>query len=304
GSRGGGGDVLGAWAAEADFPVRVHRQENGGKHVAWNRGVEMARGELFVPADSDDAFAPDALERFRRYWLSIPEEERPGFSGVNVLCSDPETGAVVGTPFPASPMISQNLELNYRFRVRGEKWGCLQTRVLREVPFPETDVLRGSYFPESYVWYTLARRYRALCVNDPLRVYYRDAPHSIMTARTAGGFLRRLARNPAARYFFSRWHLCENLDYLRGDTPPPVKTIVEAGASGLLAGRRARRALAAQGLFSPRRNTLGRRLLRTVASPRAVAGRVLWRTGLCRALTVRTDLYRLRFFPTALSCAM
>jgi FkbM family methyltransferase len=299
-------DVLDAYAAEADFPVRVHRQENGGKHVAWNRGVEMARGELFVPADSDDAFAPEALERFRRYWLSIPEKERPGFSGVNVLCRDPETGEIVGTPFPASPMISQNLELTYRFRVRGEKWGCLRTEVLREVPFPETSVLRGSYVPESYLWYTLARQYRALCVNDPLRLYYRDCSNSIMKTRTAGGRLRRLARNPAARYFFSRWHLRENLDYLRSDTGALLKTILEAGASGLLAGRRARREIAAHAAVSrrPRTRRGASRVLRVLASPRAVAGRLLWRTGLCRALTVRTDLYRLRFFPTALSCAM
>jgi FkbM family methyltransferase len=33
-------------------------------------------------------------------------------------------------------------------------------------------------------------------------------------------------------------------------------------------------------------------------------GRLLWRTGLCHAFTIKTDLYRLRFFPTALSCAM
>jgi len=38
--------------------------------------------------------------------------------------------------------------------------------------------------------------------------------------------------------------------------------------------------------------------------PRFLAGRILWRTGLCRRLQITTDLYRLRFFPTALSCAL
>jgi hypothetical protein len=46
------------------------------------------------------------------------------------------------------------------------------------------------------------------------------------------------------------------------------------------------------------------RMLRALQHPRYVAGRLLRETGLCRAFTVRTDLYRLRFFPTARSCAM
>jgi glycosyltransferase involved in cell wall biosynthesis len=245
GSTDGVGDLLRTYAAQAPFPVQLARQENGGKHIAWNRGVALARGELFVPADSDDAFVPEALERFRAHWLSIPEADRPSFSGVNVLCRDPETGEIVGNPFPRSPMVSHNLELAYLLRVRGEKWGCLRTRVLRETPFPAAEVLRGTYVPESYVWYTVARKYRALCVNDALRLYYRDAPNSLMTRRTAGGPLRRLTRNLPARYFFNRWNLCANLDYLKHDRKALFRTIVAAGASGLLAGSRVRRALAA-----------------------------------------------------------
>jgi FkbM family methyltransferase len=38
--------------------------------------------------------------------------------------------------------------------------------------------------------------------------------------------------------------------------------------------------------------------------PRFLTGRILWRTGLCHHFEITTDLYRLRFFPTALSCAL
>jgi FkbM family methyltransferase len=47
-----------------------------------------------------------------------------------------------------------------------------------------------------------------------------------------------------------------------------------------------------------------RRLPPPRLGPRLLAGRILWRTGLCRRLLITTDLYRLRFFPTALSCAL
>jgi hypothetical protein len=41
-----------------------------------------------------------------------------------------------------------------------------------------------------------------------------------------------------------------------------------------------------------------------LGNPRLFAGRFLWPSGLCRAFTVTTELYRLRFVPTALSCAI
>src|ERR1700688_3150194 len=39
------------WSRTADFPIRYIRQTNQGKHVASNRGVAEARGELFITLD-------------------------------------------------------------------------------------------------------------------------------------------------------------------------------------------------------------------------------------------------------------
>ena len=50
--------------------------------------------------------------------------------------------------------------------------------------------------------------------------------------------------------------------------------------------------------------TTAAKLARALRNPRVLVGRFLWRSGLCRAFTITTDLYRLRFFPSALSCAM
>ena len=36
---------------EADFPIRYYYQDNSGKHVAMNKGVQLAQGALFLPAD-------------------------------------------------------------------------------------------------------------------------------------------------------------------------------------------------------------------------------------------------------------
>lgn len=233
GSTDGVGEQLQDYRARAAFPVRVATQPHAGKHVAWNRALMLARGELFVPADSDDRFVPDTLERFGELWLSIPPEERERFSGVNVLCRDARTGAIVGTPFPRSPMVSDNLELVYVHRVTGEKWGCARTDVLREFPFPAAPALRGTQVHESYVWFSLARRYRVLCANEQLRLYYRDTDDSITAQRTAGSLGDRLSRHPGGRYFYKSWHLATNLDYLRRDQKELARTVLDVWVSGL-----------------------------------------------------------------------
>lgn len=86
---------------------------------------------MFVPADSDDEFIPEALEYFAKQWQMIPVEDRKGYSGINVLCKDSKTGGVVGGEYPESPMVSDNLELAYKYKIKGEKWGCIRTGLLK-----------------------------------------------------------------------------------------------------------------------------------------------------------------------------
>lgn len=192
------------WEAEAPFPVRYLWQENQGKHVAFNRAVREARGELFLTLDSDDACVPQALERLRHHWDAIPPEERSQFSAVTALCVDQE-GRLVGDRFPRDIVDSDSLEIAYRYGVSGEKWGFHRTEVLREFSFPEE--LKGVYVPEVLAWTRIARRYRTRFVNETLRIYYRDRP-SMVTGQRPG-------KNAAGRRLAHLCALNEQTDYLR-----------------------------------------------------------------------------------------
>ncbi len=116
---------------------------------------------------------PQALERLKQHWDSIPTADRSGFSGVTALCQD-EKGELVGTAFPKSPLDCTAAALEYHFRVKGEKWGCLRADVLRQFPFP--DDVPGHFIPESYIWVQVSRHYQTRHVNEVLRVYWTDAP--------------------------------------------------------------------------------------------------------------------------------
>lgn len=169
GSSDGTAELVEGWQREGVLPIRYFSQPHGHKKVAFNRGVELAQGELFLNLDSDDTCLPQALERFYYHWQSIPAAQRGRFSAVTCLCQD-ETGAVVGDPFPAPVVDSDSLEMRYRYRVRGEKWGFHRTAVLRQFPFP-ADV--PGCVPEDVVWMAIARRYKTRFVNEALRIYYR-----------------------------------------------------------------------------------------------------------------------------------
>lgn len=205
GSTDGTGALINAWRDEANFPIRYFRQDNQGKHVAYNHAVPYAKGRFFLTLDSDDACVPHALERLKHYWDAIPDREKPNFSAVTVLCVD-EVGRIVGDRFPHHITDSDSLELQYRFKVRGEKWGFQRTDVMRDYPFPVPD-RKLSHVPESIVWDRIARKYKTRFVNDPLRIYHTESDHITAAAN--------IRRNAYSFMLGNQTTLNEHIDYLR-----------------------------------------------------------------------------------------
>ncbi|AZY50174.1 glycosyltransferase family 2 protein [Bordetella avium] len=163
------------WQADAAFPIRYLWQENQHKKTAFNLGVREARGEFIVALDSDDELTPSALSVFDRAWRDIPEAQRAGFVAITGLCARPD-GSIVGDRFPADIFDSSAVDMYFRERVGGEKFGCMRTDVLRRFPFPE-DI--AGFVPESLVWWAIARAgYRSRFINQVVRRYH-ESPSSL-----------------------------------------------------------------------------------------------------------------------------
>ncbi|MDM9381274.1 glycosyltransferase family 2 protein [Chlorogloeopsis sp. ULAP01] len=169
-------ELVEQWQEENQFPIRYIYQQNGGLHIALNRGARVAQGELFLQLDSDDSCVPEALERLKYHWDSIPLDKRENFTGVTGLCND-QYGNIVGNLFPYHPIDSDVLEIRYRFKVIGEKWGFNRTDILRQFPYSEE--IRGGYISQNVIWNKIARQYKTRFVNEFLRIYWTDQP-SIM----------------------------------------------------------------------------------------------------------------------------
>ncbi|MCP4284031.1 MAG: glycosyltransferase family 2 protein, partial [Gammaproteobacteria bacterium] len=76
GSDDGTEKLLTRWKSGFNGKVRLFRQENQGKHVAYNLAVREAEGELLVLLDSDDVMLPQALSELAQCWHSIPLSRR------------------------------------------------------------------------------------------------------------------------------------------------------------------------------------------------------------------------------------
>ena len=171
GSTDGTAELVTEWQAEADFTICYVYQENRGKLAAFNRGVQEAKGELFLTLDSDDACVPQALERLKYHWDSIPAEQKDKFSAVTVLCED-QNGKLVGDKFPRDVLDSDSIELYFKHDVKGEKWGFHRTDVLKQFPFPT--VREAKFISEGVVWFAISRRFKTRFVNEILRIYYTE----------------------------------------------------------------------------------------------------------------------------------
>ena len=80
------------------FPIIYKKVPNGGKHRAWNLGVDMASGELFFGCDSDDYLTDDALEIADKIEKTIPLNERDLYAGICGLRGD-KSSQIIGKTF-------------------------------------------------------------------------------------------------------------------------------------------------------------------------------------------------------------
>jgi glycosyltransferase involved in cell wall biosynthesis len=236
GSTDGTADLIAQWAETADFPIRYFRQENSGKHIAHNLAAREARGQFFLPLDSDDACAPRALERIAYHWNAIPAAQRAGFSGIAGLCCD-QSGKVIGDRYPADPLDISFRDLYYRLRLRGEKWGAELTEVIRKFPFPE---VRGTQFtPEGTVWLAIGKHYKIRCVNEVFRTYYvdDDLTGATLTRR------RSLRDSAPGRLYYYVWLLNNDLAYFFCSPRPFLKAAVMLPIVARYSGRSLRSAV-------------------------------------------------------------
>ena len=132
------------------FDVRYYRQENSGKHVAINNGVDLAEGELFFIVDSDDYLTDDAIEKIISWSSTLPsDDDYAGISGNRGY----SVNELIGTTFSGEYIDATALEREKNL-ITGDKAEVFFTRVLRKYKFPVFE--NEKFMTENVVWYAIA----------------------------------------------------------------------------------------------------------------------------------------------------
>lgn len=146
--------LLNQWTSASNpFAITYLSVRNGGKHRAINKGVQIARGELFFIVDSDDRLTDHSLERVAKVAASIPEVDKDSFAGV---CGD--RGSMLNSPIGGGWKAAEYLDITVlqrdQYGITGDKAEVFFTSVLRQYPFPEFE--GENFISESIVWDRIA----------------------------------------------------------------------------------------------------------------------------------------------------
>lgn len=144
-------ELFNKWISEKnDFKITYKKVENGGKHRAINKGVSMAKGELFFIVDSDDYLVDNALEKIIAWEHTI--KGKNNFAGVagNKGYSIDE---IVGQTFSGDFIDATSLQRNQK-NILGDKAEVFYTEILKKYKFPEFD--GEKFVTEKIVWNQIA----------------------------------------------------------------------------------------------------------------------------------------------------
>lgn len=146
---------------ENKIHIVYYKQKNQGKHIAINKGVELAKGELFFIVDSDDILPKDSLEIVIEKYQSIKDDETiAGLAGRRGYIS----GGYIGTNKSYDDVIMTSLDFRFKKKIAGDMAEVYKTKVIRQYPFPQFEGER--FCPEALVWKRIDQQYKMLWFSD------------------------------------------------------------------------------------------------------------------------------------------
>lgn len=144
------------WLEETRFPLTYFKKENEGKHIAINRGVRMAKGELFFIVDSDDWLLPEATCMIEEYSQKIMDKEN--VAGISFRRGT-NAHTFIGSPH-FETLTADIFDFRFRRKIRGDMAEVFKTAVLMKFSFPK---VKGEKFcPESLIWHRIGLNYKML----------------------------------------------------------------------------------------------------------------------------------------------
>lgn len=147
-------ELFSKWILENnDFNIKYIKVNNGGKHRAINKGLDVACGELFFIVDSDDRLPNNSLKIINEVEKTIPMSKKPLFAGVCGL-KGKINGDSCGNTYVGDKYLDITQLERKKYNIEGDKAEVFYTELLRKYKFPEFEGER--FVTECVVWDKIA----------------------------------------------------------------------------------------------------------------------------------------------------
>lgn len=155
GSTDGAKEVLEKLKETSEITINYHCQSNSGKHVAINKAIEEAEGEIFMILDSDDLLAENSLEIMIDEYKKIRNQN--DIIGIAFSITD-FRGNIFSNSVKESKLICTPLELHFKYRFNADVCDTFWTEKFRNYPFPS--FRDENYCKLTLVWYRISEKYK------------------------------------------------------------------------------------------------------------------------------------------------
>lgn len=133
--------VVENWMTESKVCIQYLYQENAGKSVAHNKGVELSDTELFVCVDSDDYLTENAVEKILDTW------EHRDTKDIGILARR----QVTTLSKPISGELHTTLRNAYRkYGILGDTMLVYESKIIKKYRFPSFK--NEKFVPENYLY--------------------------------------------------------------------------------------------------------------------------------------------------------
>lgn len=152
------------WMIDNKIDIRYIYQENQGKYIAHNRGVEYAKGELFFCVDSDDFLANNAVSSILEFWC---QNKSKYISGILAL-KGRKNNKLIGDKLPNRLNNCSLYELSQKHKCKGDRSLIYRTDILKKYMFPE--ICNVKFIGESIIYDQIDQNYSMILMREVLTI--------------------------------------------------------------------------------------------------------------------------------------
>lgn len=157
-------ELINSFITENRINIIFYKQKNQGKHIAINKGIELANGELFFIVDSDDYLTKDA---FATIADNLTELEQLDVCGLVFNRVTPSLNTI-GKQATFEKIKCSLYDLKFKYKLNSDKAEIFKTEIIRKFPFPYFESEKFS--PEALVMYRMSGEYQIVYVNKGIYV--------------------------------------------------------------------------------------------------------------------------------------